>query len=419
MGKDVQGIMDSDAYHALFPDTLIPPKGKGYRGANGFGILGHNGTYRAAGVGGPITGYGFEFGIIDDPVKNRAEADSHGIRSRIQDWYTSTFSTRQEKDACILFTMTRWHEMDLAGWLIDLMKTSQYAEQWEILSLPAISETNRDPRDPREEGEPLWPNKYSLEALLTMRASMGERDWASLQQQRPSPLGGTIFQSEWYDGRNRFDWTDSSYRNASIGRYVSFDTAMKVGPQNDYTGYTVGELSPDYMLRTHIVDRERVEFPELLDLIMEVAMQQNMDGKLLGVIIEDKSSGTSAYQTLSAIAPPWLKRLLIPFMPTVGKEARAEKAAVWCRNGTVLLPYSAYWLPSFEQEFFSFPSSAHKDRVDSFVQLILFLEHQLSSGFSKRMGWQTSIDPSQSRGTMKETLIEMARKSARITGRRK
>lgn len=55
-----------------------------------FEIVNHRGVYRSAGVGGGITGMGGEYIIIDDPIKNREEADSATYRDKVYDWYTST-----------------------------------------------------------------------------------------------------------------------------------------------------------------------------------------------------------------------------------------------------------------------------------------------------------------------------------------
>src|SRR5687767_9412353 len=93
--------------------------------------------YRSSGVGGGITGMGCNYGIIDDPIKNREEADSAAFRDRLWEWYTSTFYTRLEKDAAILLTMTRWHEDDLAGRLLRLAATDPTADQWTVVRLPA------------------------------------------------------------------------------------------------------------------------------------------------------------------------------------------------------------------------------------------------------------------------------------------
>ena len=125
MNRDVQRIMDEYRYIELFPESRL--YGKNLKDANGkflrnsdiFEIVNHRGVYRSAGVGGGITGMGGEYIIIDDPVKNREEANSEVYREKLWDWYTSTLYTRLEKDGCILVTLTRWHEDDLAGRLLE------------------------------------------------------------------------------------------------------------------------------------------------------------------------------------------------------------------------------------------------------------------------------------------------------------
>ena len=140
---------------------------------------------------------GGEYIIIDDPVKNREDADSATMREKVYDWYTSTLYTRLEKDGCILLTLTRWHEDDLAG---KLLKAAQEgADQWTILELPAVCEYRPKPYDVRQEGEALWKWKYDEEALEKMKVTVGSRDWAALYQQHPTPGEGGTFKREWWN----------------------------------------------------------------------------------------------------------------------------------------------------------------------------------------------------------------------------
>ena len=125
MNRDVQRIIDSERYNEIFPETTLNGRnvktvsGGALRNSEKFEIVGHKGFYRSAGVDGGITGMGADFIIIDDPIKNRKDANSPTVRKNIFDWYTSTLYTRLEKNACILLTMTRWHEDDLAGRLLE------------------------------------------------------------------------------------------------------------------------------------------------------------------------------------------------------------------------------------------------------------------------------------------------------------
>ncbi|MEY2703415.1 MAG: hypothetical protein RLY43_2054, partial [Bacteroidota bacterium] len=131
--------------------------------------------------------------IIDDPIKNQEEADSETYREKIWDWYTTTAYTRLEKNGKVIVMLTRWHEDDLAGRLLNLAKTNSDADQWDVLTLPAIKEDDNNSYDKRAIGDALWPNKYSLEKLKAMKASAGERAWNALFQQRPSSSQGGIF----------------------------------------------------------------------------------------------------------------------------------------------------------------------------------------------------------------------------------
>ena len=120
MNRDVQRIIDSPKYQELFPNTKLigtheNPIGNYLRNSTMFESVNYEGSYVSAGIGGGITGRGADFVIIDDPIKNRKDAESKTHRDAVFDWFTSTVYTRLEKDACILITLTRWHEDDLAG----------------------------------------------------------------------------------------------------------------------------------------------------------------------------------------------------------------------------------------------------------------------------------------------------------------
>lgn len=401
MNRDVQRIIDGQKYHQLYPETRLYGKNirtvaqdTYLRNSDLFEVVNHKGHYISAGVGGALTGMGGDALIIDDPIKNAQEAKSPVVRQAIKEWYTTTFRTRAQKGAAILITQTRWHEADLSGWLLEMAKENPSADQWTILSLPALKEGDPTDIDPRQDGEALWPSHYSREWLLTTKATSQQDEWDALYQQTPSSPAGSVFKRLWWtdDGR-RFDWHDQRLVNSCIGRWISIDTANKDKEENDKTAYTVGELRPDYRLMVRRVEDTRLDFPELVDEIPRLAHRYNADGKLRGILVEDKASGTSALQTLAAAAPDWISALLIPFLPTTSKVERARQAGVWCANGSVLLPIpdlDLLWLPAFEDQLFSFPVAAHDDMVDSFTQLVLYLEHILEDGFRARGGGKTN-----------------------------
>jgi predicted phage terminase large subunit-like protein len=170
----------------------------------------------ASGVGGGITGKGFNLGIVDDPVKDRVEAESEVIRERNKDWWESTFYTRREPGAAIVVVQTRWHEDDLSGFLLEKERGGS-PERWHIVNFEALKDPpdpppsangDRPPRWPeactlepdwREPGEPLCPERQSEEDLVHVKALMSEYNFSALYQQRPSPREGGTFKRSWYE----------------------------------------------------------------------------------------------------------------------------------------------------------------------------------------------------------------------------
>ncbi len=152
------------------------------------------GGVKAVGVGAGITGFGGSLVIIDDPVKNRAEAESRTMRDNVWDWFNDDIYTRLEPGAAIILIQTRWHEDDLAGRL--LKQSADGGEAWERVDLPALAEES-DPLG-RPIGEALWPERYSREDLEAIRRQQGTYSFSALYQQQPVPSDGGLFKREWF-----------------------------------------------------------------------------------------------------------------------------------------------------------------------------------------------------------------------------
>lgn len=237
-------------------------------------------------------------------------------------------------------------------------------------------------------GPALWPEHKPLAEVLSLKATTPEPVWEATYQGNPSPPGGYVFKRTWWaeDGR-RYDHADGKSGHKVLARWISWDTAEKDKEGAAFTVGAVVELLTDYSLQLRHIYRERLEFPALPPQIESLARLYNQDGKLNGILIEDKSSGTSAYQTLALSAPEWLKPLLVAFQPSGDKVTRAQQAAVWCRSGMVALPHpadSCIWLMDFEDELFNFPQAAFKDQVDAFSQAVIYLENFLAEGLRAR-----------------------------------
>lgn len=372
----------SPEFRRLFPEVHHVPQTAGQeaipvarQAAQEWGTV-QRGRYYAVGVGGGLTGRGADIAIIDDPVKDREEANSPIVRKRVMDWYRSTLYTRLSPRGAVILVMTRWHVDDLAGNLIREMNAG--GEPWHIIEMPAID----------KDGIALWPDRFPLDKLELIKGTIGQ-EWEPLYQQHPTPEGGCIYLRDWFAGKNRFNHSDIGITHGAVGRWISLDTAMKAKDTSDYTAAVVGDLQPDYRLAVKEVYREKLIFPDLVPFTERLIRIHNFDDKLRGVVIEDKASGISLIQTLRASLPERMADLIIAHNPGGDKEARSRAASIWCANGSVMFPHPAEscpWLHDFEEELFNVPVQQYWDQADAFSQLVIYLENLLSEGFYARSG---------------------------------
>jgi predicted phage terminase large subunit-like protein len=217
-GRQVRNIVATQRYQNVFKTELAPDS----KAANRWNTSG-GGAYVAAGVGTAVTGRGANILIIDDPLKDREEADSENRREMIWNWYTSTAYTRLMKGGAIVLIQTRWHEDDLAGRLLEA--EAKGGDKWAKLILPAIMSN----------GEALWPDEFDVEALRRTERAIGPRDWSALYQQEPSPDEGTFFQRDWF----------SRHVNTAINSnvYICSDYAVTEG-DGDFTEHAVWGVGP-------------------------------------------------------------------------------------------------------------------------------------------------------------------------------
>jgi predicted phage terminase large subunit-like protein len=345
-GRRVRGYVTDQLHTTIFPDSRVVDDSNA---VHRFGLT-RGGNYYAVGAGGPITGRGADLLLIDDPIKSREDANSAAFRRGLQSWYESVAYTRLQPGGAIVLIQTRWHQDDLAGWLL----REHASEGWDVVSLPAIAETG-DALG-REEGAPLWPEQFPLEVLERIREAIGTSAWLSLYAQRPVAEEGAIFKRGWFK-------TFST--EPELKRIVfSLDTAFKTGKQNDYSVIAVfGEAKDGYFL-LHVT-RERLEFPDLKRRVVSLSDIMRPHA----VLVEDAASGQSLIQALKSET----RLPILPVKPMGDKVSRANAVSPLVESGRVYLRDQAAWLNDFLEELTSFPAAPHDDQTDAFCQALSYL----------------------------------------------
>lgn len=352
-GRDVRNLVADPLYNAIFPAVTLRQDSKAADRWN----TSSGGAYVAAGVGSGITGRGAHIGVIDDPFKDRREAESETVRDNVWNWYTSTFYTRLMPGAAVVLMMTRWHEDDLAGRLLKAMQ--QGGDQWTIVNLPAVAEGNDDLG--RQEGEALWPDWYSEDGLKRIKTAIGTYDWEALYQQRPVSQRGNIFKREWWQ----------YYKEIPDLEVVlqSWDTAFKDKDESDYSVCTTWGI---YRHKAYLIDvfKGKLTFPDLEAAAESMAKRYNPRA----ILIEDRASGQSLIQSLGRKRMP-----IVPVKVDRDKVNRAHATTPLIEAGAVLLPEWASWVEDYISVMASFPKGATDDEVDSTTQAINYVADSLQS----------------------------------------
>ena len=361
--KNVQNIIESDIYREIFPNTSFTERSEKVRFVKRrktyvktmefFEVPGFEGSLRSVGVEGGITGMGADILIIDDPFKDRKSADSPTVRESVWDWYTSTAYTRLSPGGGVLVTVTRWHENDLVGRLVDAMK-QEGGDQWEIINYPAIAERD-EPH--RKKGEALHPGRYPLEMLLRIKHNIGSYDWGSLYQQHPTPRGGGVFKAKWIR-----HWTECP---KVFDRVIqSWDFTFKDSENSDnVSGQVWGQLGSNFYLLDNDTDR--------MDFVSQVRAMQRMSSKwpdALEKIVEDKANGPAIISAIGSRIPG-----IVPYTPRGSKTARAYSVSPLFEAGNVYLPpmdEEHPWVKKYVDELLAFPNAEHDDQVDSTTQAL-------------------------------------------------
>jgi len=352
-GRKVRNLVDSEVYKGIFPGVGLQADSK----AAGRWATNQGGDYFAIGVGGAVTGKGADILIIDDPHSEQeatlAETNPE-VYDKTYEWYTSGPRQRLQPGGAIIMVMTRWSKKDLTGQVLKAA-AQRSGEEWEVIEFPALFEGDK----------PLWPEFWSKEELVALRAELPMSKWMAQYMQNPTSEVSAIIKREW--------WRVWEKDNPPPCEFLiqSWDTAFLKSERADYSACTTWGVfyqeDDTGLPQANIIllncFKKRMEFPELKQRAMEEFTEWQPDA----LIVEAKATGAPLIFELRAMGIP-----VQEFTPSRGNDkiARLNAVADIFASGHVWIPNTA-WAEELVEEVASFPSGEHDDLVDSMSQALL------------------------------------------------
>jgi len=331
-GRDVRSIIKDYRYKNVFPDLKLQADVQ----AAGHFRTNHGGIYITTGIGGSITGRGGHLILIDDPIKNRQDADSEAKREAVWKWYSSALYTRLMPGGAIAMMLTRWHEDDLAARAME-------SEDWHVISLPALNEY----------GDALWPGRFPKEDLLHIKSVITSRDWHALYMQDPRPDEGTFIKRSWFEWYN----TPPDYLNT----YMASDFAVSED-KGDHTEHGVFGVDPDGNI--YVLDwwHKQTTPAEWIDALLDMVEEHSPlawfgEGGIIRRSIEGFLKKRAQYKR-AYFRDEWVN-------PIGDKHARARAFQGMANMGKIFLPRNTEWAERLVDQCVGFPGVRYDDAFDT------------------------------------------------------
>ena len=350
-GSKTRDLVDSDKYRQIFPNVQLKPDDKAKARWN----TNKGGSYASVGVGGAITGFGADVFIIDDPIKNREEADSQVMRDKHWDWFTSTVWTRLESDletnnkGVLILILTRWHLDDLAG---RILAEPSYASITRLISFPAIA-THDDKF--RIKGEALWANKYDIADLEQTKKLVGIYQFSSLYQQSPILTDNQEFKPEWYRYRTRQEVESKNTR-----KFLTVDTAFSKKNSADYCGFCENYVDQENFWNLAAY-RMRLDPYEFINFLFTIQEKRNFEA--IGIEETSFVEGIQPYLEEEQRKRGKFLPIVLLKHNQINKETRIR--GLIPRYSSKSVYHIIGECTSLEEEFATFPQSVHDDTMDA------------------------------------------------------
>jgi predicted phage terminase large subunit-like protein len=342
-------IMSSDLYKGIFPRTRLA------RNTECEIVTTRGGDRLATSIDGPLTGFGGDIIIIDDPIK-LSDAGSDSKRDHVNEFFKTSILERLDDNVngAIIIVTQRSGPDDLSGTLL------KPPNSWDVLTLPLIAERDEqiligeDQYHLRRAGDLLHPAWFPQSAVDERRAVLDEATFAAHYQQCPIQPAGMMIKR---DGIKRYDHLPIRTKSHFI--IQSWDTAIKTDAHNDYSACVT--LLVDDRGNYYVVEvlRDRLLYPQQKAHAISQAQKHRPDT----ILIEEAALGRTLVKDLKAAGLP-----AVGIIPEGDKLTRMSIQSEKFAKAQVFFPTSETWLANFEAELLAFPHGRYDDQVDALIQ---------------------------------------------------
>jgi predicted phage terminase large subunit-like protein len=362
-GSDIKQLVESFDGTDGTIDLGIRLRGDS-RAAGRWQVDKHAGGVYCVGISGALTGKPVDDLCIDDPIKDLAAAQSEAYRKRCVDFWQGVAVPRLGPGAKCLLIQTRWHESDMAGWLLTADGEGDQTKggRWKVVSIPAQADSADDPL-----GRPIGEFMVSARGdrdWAAIKKSVGPYVWAALYQQRPAPAEGGLFKRLWWrywhpapkHYGERIDCGGRIWPLKECWRFATADLAASTRTTADWTVFIAWAITLDGDIVALDMVRQQVGEGGHYDLVRPLVERWQLDT----VFVERSQYGTTLAADATRGGVP-----LSPLTADVDKLTRALPASAKAAAGRIWLPADAFWLQIFLDETASFPNGRHDDICDN------------------------------------------------------
>lgn len=377
IGMKTRDVISSETYQAIFPETSLKSDTK----SKAKWMTNKGGSYTAVGIGGAITGKGGDVIIIDDPHKDRAEAESQLSRQTVWDYYRSTLYSRLEGFGTIIVIMQRWRQDDLVGLLLEedakiKAENPEGAENWEVINFPAIAEDDEYDESGkllRKAGEALWPSKYPIEFLSLIR-QQSPYFWSSQYMQNPILAETQEFKKEMFRYYEQGDLEQKYLRyytliDPAISQKTSGDNTVVVTIAKEVNGPNLYRIQED---AGHFTPAQTVDliFEHQKKYRSEVWIETVAYQAALKFMIEEERRKRQQYFILQELKSQTKKEERIR-----GLLGLYQSGVIWHRPVGDL---------EYEYELIAFPRGRRDDRADAAAYILQAMANTVDSNSVKQ-----------------------------------